>query len=395
MKSLRHAATLGLLVAGGAVVVAGAAVAGLVMSVARRVVTPSERVTDTEVLSIDTSAQVVALGRTPDTQLPGRYGLDLGAAPGYLKIGAVLSEDETSVRRKLLTQVVAGAHVDRHASFSGYYYTAPGELHLPYEDVLVGTAAGPAPAWLFPAASTTWVVQVHGRGATRGECLRAVPVLHAAGLPVLIASYRNDGEGPRTRAGAYALGATEWQDMDAAVGYAVRHGAERIILMGWSMGGAIALQTALSSRYRDVIVGIILDSPVVDWRTVLRFQAEEMKLPDPLPRLAMDALTTDWGARMSGADQAISFDDLDLVARADELTIPTLILHSDDDGFVPSDASHALAQARPDLVTMSTYTVARHTKLWNYDQHRWNDDITIWLRTQGIVPAPEGADTIG
>ena len=124
---------------------------------------------------------------------------------------------------------------------------------------------------------------------------------------------------------------------------------------------------------------MILDSPVVDWRTVLRYQAREMKLPDPLPQLAMEALGQPWSARLSGADQAIAFDALDMVARSAELDVPILLLHSDDDGFVPSDASHALAAARPDLVTMPAFTGARHTKLWNYDQTRWTEAITGWL----------------
>ena len=32
---------------------------------------------------------------------------------------------------------------------------------------------------------------VHGRGATREECLRALPVLHRLGFPALVVSYRN------------------------------------------------------------------------------------------------------------------------------------------------------------------------------------------------------------
>jgi pimeloyl-ACP methyl ester carboxylesterase len=209
-------------------------------------------------------------------------------------------------------------------------------------------------------------------------------VLHGAGLPNLVVSYRNDGEAPRSRAGAYALGASEWRDVDAAISYALRHGADRVILMGWSMGGAVALQAAVSSGNRDRIAGLILDSPVVDWRTVLRFQAALARVRAPLPDLAMGALQVPFTARLSGADDAISFDRLDMVARADELRAPILILHSEDDGFVPVDASHALRDARPDLVTMPRFTVARHTKLWNYDQAAWSEAITSWLDAQGL-----------
>ncbi|EQM74574.1 MULTISPECIES: alpha/beta hydrolase family protein [Microbacterium] len=380
MKSLRHAVTL--LVP--ALFAFGAALALVVFAVARRVVTPMRRATDTEILSVDTGAQTIELKRTPDTELPGRYGLFTTGTYGYVKLGAVLSADGSAVRRKLLTQIEPGARVDRAAAFSGYYYSSPSELHLRWENLLIGSPAGPCPAWYFPASSSTWVIQVHGRGATRAECLRAVPVLHAAGLPNLVVSYRNDGEAPRTRAGAYALGASEWRDVDAAIAYALRHGAERVILMGWSMGGAVSLQAAVTSGHRERIAGIILESPVVDWRTVLRFQAKLAGVRAPLPELAMGALQMPLTARLSGADEPIHFDRLDMVARADELTAPVLILHSDDDGFVPADSSHALQEARPDLVTMPKFTVARHTKLWNYDQTGWTTAITDWLESQAL-----------
>lgn len=380
MKSLRHAVAL--LVP--ALLALGAAMALLVLSIARRVVVPAKRPADAEILAVDTGAQTIELTRTRDTELPGRYGLFTSGTYGYVKLGAVLSADATTVRRKLLTQIEPGARVDRNAAFSGWYYSTPSELHLRWENVLIGSPAGPCPAWFFPAESSTWVIQVHGRGVTRAECLRAVPVLHAAGFPNLVVSYRNDGEAPRSRSGAYALGASEWRDVDAAVSYALRHGADRVILMGWSMGGAVALQTAVSSGNRDRIAGLILESPVVDWRTVLRFQAREAGMRAPLPDLAMSALSVPFTARLSGADDAIPFDRLDMVARAEELAVPILILHSDDDGFVPADASHALQEARPDLVTMPRFTVARHTKLWNYDQAGWNDAITGWLRAQGF-----------
>lgn len=380
MKSLRHAVALlvpALLALGGAMTL-------LVLGVARRVVVPASRPADVEILAVDTGAQTIELTRTPDTELPGRYGLFTSGTHGYVKLGAVLAADSGTVRRKLLTQIEPGARVDRAAAFSGWYYSSPSELHLRWESVLIGSPAGPCPAWFFPAESKTWVIQVHGRGVTRAECLRAVPVLHAAGFPTLVVSYRNDGEAPRSRSGAYGLGATEWRDVDAAISYALRRGAERVVLMGWSMGGAVALQTALNSGNRGRVAGLILESPVVDWRTVLRFQAKIAGMRAPLPDLAMSALSVPLTARLSGADDAISFDRLDIVARAEELDLPILILHSDDDGLVPSDASHALQEARPDIVTMPRFSVARHTKLWNYDQMGWSSAITDWLREQGL-----------
>ncbi|MFT3799084.1 alpha/beta hydrolase family protein [Microbacterium sp.] len=363
----------------------------LVVRMARRVITPAARPADTRIIDIDVPAQTITLARTPDTVLPGRYGLITGGTAGYVKVGSVLSSDAETVKRKLLTQVTADSSISADAAFSGWYYARPEELHLPFTTEYVHAAIGACPAWLFPAEdSDTWVIQIHGRGTTRTECLRAVPVFHALGIASLLVSYRNDGEAPRTRAGSYALGATEWRDVDAAIGWARRHGARRVALMGWSMGGAIALQTSLSSAHRELIAGVILDSPVIDWRTVLTFQGKALGVPAPVTGLAIGALRADWTTPATGAEGPIPFDRLDIVARAGELRHPILILHSDDDGFVPSSASHRLAQTRPDLVELQAFTTARHTKLWNYDQQRWTDAIGDWLRAHDLAPT-EGA----
>lgn len=360
---------------------------------ARRVVTPAGRRTDTRIVDVDIAAQTITLSRSADTALPGRYGLFTVGTTGYLKLGSVLSGDETTVTRKLLTHIGSDAQLSADAAFSGWYFDHPEQLHLPFESELVGAAVGPCPAWIFPAAeqTDTWVIQVHGRGTNRAECLRAVPLFHGLGITSMLVSYRNDGSAPRSRAGTYALGATEWRDVDAAIGVARRRGARRIIVMGWSMGGAIALQVALNSAHRDLIAGVVLESPVVDWRRVLSYQAQQLGLPTSVAGLAIGALGSEWATPLTGADARIPFERLDVVSRAGELRHPILILHSDDDGFVPSDASHDLVVARPDLVEMQVFDTARHTKLWNYDQERWTRTIEEWLRRHDLDPSAQGS----
>lgn len=372
-----------------------AVLGAVALRVARQVVTPAARRADTRILALDPGSQTVTLERNADTVLPGRYGLFTRGTEDYVKLGSVLAENEGGVKRKLLTHVGPDSQLSAEAAFSGWYYDRPEQLHLPFSSQLIGSAVGPCPAWLFPAEdpSGTWCIQVHGRGTTRAECLRAVPLMHGLGMTTLVVSYRNDGEAPRSRTGTYGLGATEWRDVDAAIGFARRSGARRVVLMGWSMGGAIVLQLALSSAHRDIIAGIVLDSPVVDWRVVLDYQARLMNLPKPITTVAISALESDWGTAFTRTGRPIPFDRLDVVARAAELRHPILILHSDDDGFVPSDASHDLADARPDLVELDVFQGARHTKLWNYDEQRWTSRIRDWLHERGISREGAAADS--
>jgi pimeloyl-ACP methyl ester carboxylesterase len=86
----------------------------------------------------------------------------------------------------------------------------------------------------------------------------------------------------------------------------------------------------------------------------------------------------------------IDFSRLNFVTRAAHLRLPTLVMHSDDDGYVPPTGSQALQALRPDLVTLHRFTIARHTKLWNYDPERWNDAIRSWL---GSLPSPDSGTT--
>jgi len=372
---------------GVALAASATALGAVSLRVARTVVRPAGRRPDTRIVRLDAAAQTITLGRTPDTALPGRYGLFTVGSADYLRVGSIVGEDDDTVTRKLLTHVPADGDLAAEAAFSGWYFDKPGDLLLPFHSIDVDTGVGACPAWEFPADGDTdvWVIQVHGRGTTRSETLRAVPVFHALGISSLVVSYRNDGDAPRSPSGTYALGATEWRDVDAAIGYARRQGARRVLLMGWSMGGALSLQAALESPHTDVIAGLVLDSPVVDWRTVLSFQGRAMRLPTPVIALAERTLASNWGATALRSGEPIPLDRLDGVSRAAELRHPVLILHSDDDGFVPADASHALAQARPDLVTMETFTVARHTKLWNYDETRWTTAIQDWVRGRGLA----------
>lgn len=102
-------------------------------------------------------------------------------------------------------------------------------------------------------------------------------------------------------------------------------------------------------------------------------------MPWPVRAGALVLIRERWGRAFTGLAEPLDLARLDFVTRAAEIDRPVLILHSDDDGFVPATASQALALARPDLVTLEEFTVARHVKLWNYDRDRWEAAIRVWL----------------
>ena len=388
--SLRAKWTLGGIIAGSAAAgLLGAGSSALALYFARRVLTPARvRVADQEVLAVirDGGGLQVILAATPDTTLDGVYSLFFDGGNGHARIGRVVSYSpaERTVLREV--EAVYQGHLEtaRRGWWSGAVYPDPSAVGLAFEDVDIEVEGGTAPAWLIPAepGAETWAIMVHGRGATRQEGLRAVRVAHELGLPSLVVSYRNDGLAPSAPDGRYGLGSTEWRDIDSAIAFALAGGAREVVLFGWSMGGAICLQTADLSKHRHVIRAMVLDAPVIDWVNVLAHHAELNRIPSAVGRYGQLMMGHRLGRRLTGLAAPVDLKSMDWVSRAVELRTPTLILHSVDDEYVPYRPSALLAEKNPEMVTFEAFEQARHTKEWNVDPVLWESLVKAWLQQQ-------------
>ena len=373
--------------AGAAAAIAGGAIAATTMLsslgaaayFARKALTPDrQRPDDTHILGVDSTT--VTLGVTPDTVVPGRYGLWLDDERGHVRLGGVVDLDESAARvRREVLGVDFGHLAPGFGRWNQYYYATPPDrsLGLRTEYVDVDTELGTMPAWVVPAGIPTdrWAILVHGRGARRHECLRAIRPLHDNGINVVVPSYRNDLGARSGPDGRYNLGLSEWRDIEDAGLHAVQRGARDLILVGWSMGGAIILQTLARSWLADLVTKVVLDAPVVDWTDVLTHHAALHGVPGPIGGLARHLMGRRSARRLVGVHDPVDVARTDWVARAAELSHPMLLIHSVDDEFVPVGPSQELARVRPDLVTMEHWDTARHTKEWNVDPQRWERSV--------------------
>lgn len=294
-------------------------------------------------------------------------------------VGDIVHETETEVVRTWrpvsgsLPEEPVRALIDQDV-----FWPDPTAVDVPFEEVQVPGELGDLPAWLVPGAgeaASTWVVHVHGRGATREESLRYLPTLHEAGVTVLVPTYRNDPGAPADPSGQYRLGETEWRDVEAALAYARAEGADRVLVLAWSIGAAISLQTLDRSAEADLVEAVWLDSPVLDWRDTFQAQGALNGLPSPLTSVAILMIE-----RRAGID----LDDYDWVTRADELPdLPIHIEHPDGDSYVPNGPAVALAEARPDVVTLVRDSPAEHTRAWNLDPFGYEERLAAFVKEHG------------
>ncbi|MGL4175835.1 MAG: alpha/beta hydrolase family protein [Dermatophilaceae bacterium] len=383
---LRRAAVTGAVLGATAAFASGAGSVAAAAYFARRVLTPDrQRPDDVVVHAVD--GDRLSLGATAETIVPGRYGLWLSGGAGHARVGDVIRHDDGAgrVERELLG-VDRGRLEPGPARWNQYFHGAAPDagLGLPTEHTTYEGELGPMPAWVVTPPSgpgERWAVLVHGRGAQREECVRAIPPLLDAGVTALVPTYRNDEGVPSGVDGRYALGLSEWRDIDAAMRFATDRGARELLLVGWSMGAAIVLQTLDRSPLSGSVSRVVLDAPVVDWGDVLAHHARQAHLPRHIGPLARMMMSRRWWHRLVGVHEAVDLALTDWVGRADELRHPMLVVHSADDEFVPCGPSRALAAARPDLVTFEEWHTARHTKEWNTDPERWERVVREFVST--------------
>ncbi|WP_147106991.1 alpha/beta hydrolase family protein [Nesterenkonia populi] len=397
-----RASALGAAVGVGAGVTLTAAASGVAGYFARVVVTPvKERVEDLEILAVvqGPDGDEVILPATPHTVVDGVYGLFFQGGRGFARIGHITSftpRDGTLARR---VEHVTGGNL--RSAVRGWWsstpYLTPQDAGFEAEEVVIELPDGPAPAWHVPARNADgplagrniWAIMVHGRGGRRTEGIRALSAAERLGIDSLLISYRNDGEAPPTPDGRYGLGITEWPDVEAAIQHAFDHGAEDVVLFGWSMGGAISLQAADRSPLASKVRGLVLTGPVIDWIDVLSHHARALHLPEPVGRLTRLFISHRAGRRFTGLASPLDLRIMNWIDRAEQLRHRTLILHSIDDEVVPYGPSRHLAEIS-ERVSFVPFTRAKHVKEWNHKPERWDSKVVEWLTDLFTAEVPGG-----
>lgn len=200
---------------------------------------------------------------------------------------------------------------------------------LPHEEVAFTSGAARLEGWVFRAAGERrgLVVYLHGIADNRQSGVGIAERLVPRGYDVLAFDSRAHG---RSSGEACTYGYRERHDVSRALDAV---GAWRAILLGHSLGAAIALQAAAVDRR---IEGVVAASAFSDLPTIVLERSRWFILPESYVE---DALAR--AGELGGFPPA----EASPVGLAPRIDAPVLLLHGEDDFKTPPDHSRRIYEA--------------------------------------------------
>ena len=205
-------------------------------------------------------------------------------------------------------------------------------------------------------------IQFHGyHGNALRDFCGGNKLAREAGQNTLVIDQRAHG---KSGGHTVAFGVKERLDCLCWAKYAAeRFGSDvPIILSGVSMGAATVLMAAALELPGNV-KGIIADSPYSAPEAIIRKVCRDMKLPPdimaPFVRL---------GARLFGGFDIRAASAVEAVREA---RIPILIIHGEDDRFVPCEMSREICDSCRERVSRETFPGAGHALSFIVDPERY------------------------
>jgi fermentation-respiration switch protein FrsA (DUF1100 family) len=251
-------------------------------------------------------------------------------------------------------------------------WATPAAVGLDYEEVEVPSTDGiKLRSWWVPAEnSDKAVVLVPGWGGYKFEehLLQTLPVYRDAGYSLLMLDLRAQGESEGTRR---TLGYREVRDVRGALAWLRRRGYApgRIVLHGWSMGGATALRAAPGTG----VAAVVEEAGYGDLPLLLRAKLPEFvrfgRLLEPA-LLLVGKLFPDFdyqGVRPCEEAAMLSGEG-----------VPLFIIHSVDDDVVPYEQAELLAAAYPDS---SLWTLKAYGHVEAYKHPEYPQQLRAFLNT--------------
>ena len=248
----------------------------------------------------------------------------------------------------------------------------PAQLGHAYQDVSFRNPAGlTLRGWWIPGTRHQTVVMVHGWTSSRREPMGKAGYLLDAGYNVLVFDLRGHGQSD----GDYTtLGFAEPDDVAAAVGFARSRDPGPIALLGYSMGGAVAVETAARNAS---VAAVIEDSGYGSLDNVFRAGFQRLTglpaVPFGLPLVAIGQV-----------DLRMQLSSVRPVADAARLHKPLLAIVGTADQVVPPGEGFDIYRAAPGPKQLLVVPGAGHVDGYRVDRAQYERTVLDFLtRTIG------------
>jgi pimeloyl-ACP methyl ester carboxylesterase len=262
------------------------------------------------------------------------------ALAGYFGLGAYVADRISTAERHPVVEV-------------------PTTFGLAYEPVRFSSTVDKVPldGWYLDSPGTNAIMMLHGWNGNRSEGDTAMPVAKALvdhDYDVLMFDFRGHGESGAAR---MSLGQYETRDVAGALEYLRGRGVNQVGVIGWSLGANTAINSAPDLPEMRAIVA---DSVWAELEPVL---ARKFTYYTGLPQIFIPAVTSS-GKVLYGIDVQSNRPARALSVIGER---PVLLIHGEQDDFIPVSNAYLLQKAAADNPNFSLWVVpgADHTRAYH------------------------------
>lgn len=244
---------------------------------------------------------------------------------------------------------------------------------LPYESVTITSQDGKTlfGRYYHTRDGAPVQIQFHGyRGSAMRDFCGGTPLAQHLGHNALVVDQRCHG---RSQGHTITFGVRERYDCQSWANYAYQRFGPKtpLILSGVSMGAATVLM-ASNLKLPETVCGVVADCPYSSPRDIILKVAGEMGLPKK---------PAGWfcllGARLYGR---FSVKDASAVESVKGTHLPVLLLHGEDDQFVPCHMSREIYAACGSDKQLVTFPNAGHGMSYLEDPQRYEAAVSGFLK---------------
>ncbi len=250
-------------------------------------------------------------------------------------------------------------------------YSNPSHFDLPFEHVSFRSRDGVTlRGWLIPAEEARGtIIFCPGHTGSMHSDLAYAPWFNQAGYTLLMFDWRGRG---RSDGAVISLGILERRDVLGAIDFLRERGVERVGLMGFSMGGAVAMAT---SPVSEAVAAVVSDGGFARVRDVVASAMVRRRgMPLAIARLLSRPII--WAASLQlGVDLTL----IDPIRWAGFFRAPLLMIYGQHDPFVSPWAAYELYHAAREPKELWLVPEAGHRDIHKLRPQEYRERVIGWF----------------